>query len=106
VAIIAGSIPPMAVKTRLKTTGIMHPAMHVAAFCLGELVVCFSERSPRNWARFSPWLIAMAFGSELLEVRVYRISFEWYDLAADVTGILLGFGVLHLWKAIAIALVK
>lgn len=96
----------MAVKARLKTTGIMHPAMHVAAFCLGALLACRSERNPREWARFIPWLIAMAFGSELLEVRVYRISFEWYDLAADVAGILLGFGVLRLWKAVAIARVE
>jgi hypothetical protein len=48
----------------------------------------------------------MAFGSELLEVLVYRISFEWYDLAADVMGVLLGFGVLQLSKAVVLARVK
>src|SRR6516162_783824 len=89
-AILAVSVSPSTVKAHLRPTGVLHQSSHLAVFLLGALLVCYPAQRTRTWSVFTPWLIAVACSSELLEVLVYRISFEWYDLAADFIGILLG----------------
>ena len=99
-AVIAASIPPPAVNLRWKTTGGLHVCAHVAAFLAGALLIGCAGKTTRARGRYVPWLIAVAFLSELLEVLRYGNSFEWRDVAADVTGVLLGLGAL-LFRRIA-----
>lgn len=89
--IVVISVVPMSIKARISSKGKIHLIEHVAAFGLIFLLLTWGRASRPRGLAAAVALLAFGFTMEMVQTRVYRIHFEWWDFSADAVGVALGF---------------
>ena len=90
VAIAAVSLLPEPWKARLSTHGTFHVWAHVAVFCLAFFLNTSRIKSRNALIAVTVLLLLFGLVLEWLQSRIYGNLFEYEDLLADATGIVLG----------------
>lgn len=71
------------------TTGLLHFPGHALVFSLSALVVCRSVKSASQRVIRCSAVAGYGWALEVVESRLFRSSFEWWDVLADACGVLL-----------------
>jgi hypothetical protein len=77
--------------------GYSHDVAHVLAFAAAFLLNTWRRRSGALVAATSVALILFGALLEALQVKIYHNAFEFHDVVADATGVVVGLLVRSLW---------
>lgn len=89
---------PQPWKGRLATHGLVHVCAHVAAFSAAFFLNTWRQRDWTIVNLTAALLLLFALLLEALQTRVYGNIFEYRDVVADATGIVLGLLVRKIWE--------
>jgi VanZ family protein len=81
------TLPPIASNDKL-----LHLLGH------GGIAFCAALAFPRRWGLLLMLLPIYGAGLEVLQTWVPNRSFDWHDMVANVSGVLLAFALVWLWR--------
>ena len=101
VLVMAVSISPLSFKLRLHTTGVYHNIGHYVVYVITGILFWLITKSAYGKVFAFVLGVALAFGQEWIENKMYHAGFEWKDVGTDLAGLVSGFALMLLVMALA-----
>ncbi len=85
------SLLPYEIKHALGTTGRFHACGHVTVFAVTSCLLCARGRSGRAMLLLAAVGVFFGWTTEMAEHLHFGNEMEWWDVASDSVGVMLGF---------------